>query len=149
MKTRRHEDCPFLPLGRGHPERPEAETIVVFRNLMIIVRELIALFVIVYLVGVGVVLSPVIQAEWKSSSVSSLAARIDRLSPTHWRGRRDLPWLTAFDGGADFGFGRKEQRDKVSCESSPQVQKMTIDRFNVLSRWFVLGPRPFSREGAL
>jgi len=37
--------------------------------------------VIVYLVGVGVVLSPVIQPEWKSSSASNLAASIGQALP--------------------------------------------------------------------
>jgi len=45
------------------------------------VRALIALIVIVYLVGVGVVLSPVIQPEWKSSSASNLAASIGQALP--------------------------------------------------------------------
>ena len=44
-------------------------------------RAVIALIVIVYLVGVGVVLSPVIQAEWNSASASTLVASIGQALP--------------------------------------------------------------------
>ena len=44
-------------------------------------RAVIALIVIVYLVGVGVVLSPVIQAEWNSASGSNLAASVGQALP--------------------------------------------------------------------
>jgi hypothetical protein len=39
-------------------------------------RLLLALIVIVYLVGVGVVLSPTIQAKWNSGTASELMASI-------------------------------------------------------------------------
>jgi hypothetical protein len=39
-------------------------------------RMLIALVVIVYLVGVGVALSPTIQAKWSSASASDLASSV-------------------------------------------------------------------------
>ncbi len=44
-------------------------------------RAVIALIVIVYLVSVGVVLSPVIRAEWNSASASNLAASIAQALP--------------------------------------------------------------------
>jgi len=44
-------------------------------------RAVIALIVIVYLVGVGVVLSPVFQTEWNSGPASSLAASIGQALP--------------------------------------------------------------------
>ncbi len=44
-------------------------------------RALIALISVVYLVGIGVVLSPAIQSEWKSGSPSSLAATIGQALP--------------------------------------------------------------------
>jgi hypothetical protein len=44
-------------------------------------RAVIALIVIVYLVGVGVVLSPIFQAEWNSGSASNLAASIGQALP--------------------------------------------------------------------
>ena len=44
-------------------------------------RAVMALIVIVYLVGVGVVLSPVIQAEWSSGPASNLAASIGQALP--------------------------------------------------------------------
>ena len=70
-------------------------------------RALIALIVIVYLVGVGVVLSPVIQAEWKSASASNLAASVRQAPPNA------LAWpagiyhgmteqVGPFDGAADL-----------------------------------------------
>ncbi len=44
-------------------------------------RAVMALIVIVYLVGVGVVLSPVFQAEWNSASASNLAASVGQALP--------------------------------------------------------------------
>jgi hypothetical protein len=44
-------------------------------------RALIALIVVIYLVGVGVVLSPVIQAQWNSASASTLAGSIGQALP--------------------------------------------------------------------
>ncbi len=44
-------------------------------------RGLIALIAIVYLVGVGVVLSPTVQAEWNSGTASNLFASIGRALP--------------------------------------------------------------------
>ncbi len=44
-------------------------------------RALSALISVVYLVGVGVVLSPAIQSEWKSGSPSSLASTICQALP--------------------------------------------------------------------
>jgi hypothetical protein len=48
---------------------------------LIVMRAMIALIVIVYLVGVGVVLSPVFQSEWNSGSASNLAASIGEALP--------------------------------------------------------------------
>jgi hypothetical protein len=48
---------------------------------LIIMRALIALIAIVYLVGVGVVLSPTIQAEWNSGTASNLFASIGKALP--------------------------------------------------------------------
>ena len=39
-------------------------------------RALIALVVVVYLIGIGVVLSPTIQANWRSASTSDLASSV-------------------------------------------------------------------------
>ena len=44
-------------------------------------RAVIALIVIVYLVGVCVVLSPVIRAEWNSGSASNLATSVGQALP--------------------------------------------------------------------
>ena len=44
-------------------------------------RAMIALIVIIYLVGVGVVLSPTFQAEWNRGTASNLAARIGQALP--------------------------------------------------------------------
>ena len=44
-------------------------------------RALIALIAIVYLVGVGVVLSPTVGAEWNSGTASNLAASIGQALP--------------------------------------------------------------------
>jgi hypothetical protein len=44
-------------------------------------RALIALIAIVYLVGVGVVLSPTVQAEWSSGTASNLAASVGQALP--------------------------------------------------------------------
>ena len=44
-------------------------------------RGVISLIVIVYLVGVGVVLSPTVQAEWNSGTASNLAASIGQALP--------------------------------------------------------------------
>jgi len=44
-------------------------------------RALIAFIAIVYLVGVGVVLSPTVQAEWNSGTPSNLAASIGQALP--------------------------------------------------------------------
>ena len=44
-------------------------------------RAVITLIVIVYLVGVGVVLSPVIRAEWNRASASNLAASVGQALP--------------------------------------------------------------------
>ncbi len=45
-------------------------------------RAVIALIVIVYLVGVGVVLSPVFQTEWNNGSASNLAAGVGQALPS-------------------------------------------------------------------
>lgn len=47
-----------------------------------IIRMLIALIPIVYLVGVGVVLSPTIQSGWNSDTASSLFASIGQALPS-------------------------------------------------------------------
>ena len=44
-------------------------------------RAVISLIVIVYLVGVAVVLSPTVQAEWNSGTASNLAASIGQALP--------------------------------------------------------------------
>jgi hypothetical protein len=44
-------------------------------------RAAVALIVIMYLVGVGVVLSPTIQAKWNGASASILAASIGQALP--------------------------------------------------------------------
>jgi hypothetical protein len=44
-------------------------------------QTIIALIVIVYLVGVGVVLSPVIQSEWNSEPASALAQSLAQALP--------------------------------------------------------------------
>jgi hypothetical protein len=44
-------------------------------------RAIIALIVIVYLVGVGVVLAPTIQAKWNGASASDLATSIAQALP--------------------------------------------------------------------
>ena len=61
-------------------------------------RALIALIVIVYLVGVGVVLSPTIQAKWNSGSASDLATSVGQALPNAvaWPAR-------AFHSIADHG----------------------------------------------
>ena len=76
-------------------------------------RAIIALIVIVYLVGVGVVLAPTIQAKWNGASASDLATSVGQALPTRSRGRQGLPqhdWprLTAFDGAADGNPGRTD-----------------------------------------
>lgn len=48
---------------------------------MIVMRTLIGLIVIVYLVGVGVELSPTFQAKWTSASASDLAASVGQALP--------------------------------------------------------------------
>ena len=48
---------------------------------VIIMRALIALIGVVYLVGVGVVLSPTVGAEWNSGTASNLAASIGQALP--------------------------------------------------------------------
>jgi hypothetical protein len=44
-------------------------------------RVLIALIVIIYLVGVGVALSPVIQAKWNGATASDLTASVAQALP--------------------------------------------------------------------
>jgi hypothetical protein len=44
-------------------------------------RVIIALIVIVYLIGVGVVLAPTIQAKWNSAPASELAASVGEALP--------------------------------------------------------------------
>ena len=44
-------------------------------------RVLIALIVIIYLVGVGVALSPTIQAKWGGASASDLATSVTQALP--------------------------------------------------------------------
>jgi hypothetical protein len=44
-------------------------------------RAIIALIVIVYLVGVGVVLAPTIQAKWSSAPASELATSVGQALP--------------------------------------------------------------------
>jgi len=51
-----------------------------------IVRALIAMIVILYLVGVGVALSPTIRAKWNSAPASDLATSVSE----------DLPYALAW-----------------------------------------------------
>jgi hypothetical protein len=44
-------------------------------------RVIIALIVILYLVGVGVVLAPTLQAKWNSGTASELAASVGQALP--------------------------------------------------------------------
>ena len=44
-------------------------------------RALIALIVILYLVGVGIALSPTIQTKWASATASELAASVSQELP--------------------------------------------------------------------
>ncbi len=44
-------------------------------------RLVLALIIIVYLVGVGVVLSPVVESAWNSETVSAFAGSIGRALP--------------------------------------------------------------------
>jgi hypothetical protein len=44
-------------------------------------RAIIALIVIVYLVGVGVVLAPTIQGKWSSASAADLASSVGEALP--------------------------------------------------------------------
>jgi hypothetical protein len=44
-------------------------------------RAILALVVIVYLVGVGVVLAPTVQAKWNSAPASELAASVGQALP--------------------------------------------------------------------
>jgi hypothetical protein len=44
-------------------------------------RMLIALIVIIYLVGIGVALSPTIQTKWKGASASDLATSVGGALP--------------------------------------------------------------------
>jgi hypothetical protein len=61
-------------------------------------RALIALIVIVYLVGVGVVLSPTIQAEWNSGTTSNLFSSIGQALPNA------LAWpVRIYHGMTDHG----------------------------------------------
>jgi len=48
---------------------------------MIIMRTLIGLILVIYLVGVGVELSPTIQAKWTSASASDLATSVGQALP--------------------------------------------------------------------
>jgi hypothetical protein len=64
-------------------------------------RALIALAVIIYLVGVGVALSPTIQAKWNSASASDLAThRAGSTQRGHMAGKgpsqHGRPWLMTF-----------------------------------------------------
>src|SRR5271165_5166408 len=70
-----------------------------------IVRALIAMIVILYLVGVGVALSPTIRAKWNSVPASDLATSVSEDLPYarvagEGLPQHNRPWLTALDGGA-------------------------------------------------
>ena len=77
-------------------------------------RALIALIVIIYLVGVGVALSPTIQAKWNGASASELRHKRRAGSPQCSRvageglPQHNRPWLIAFDRPADVGCYRKD-----------------------------------------
>jgi len=83
-------------------------------------RALIALIVIVYLVGVGVALSPTIQAKWNSASASDLATSVGQALPNAvaWPARAFHSiadrWLMTSVVLADVSFCRKG-----STRSSP------------------------------
>src|SRR5271166_165826 len=135
METRRHEDCAFLPHGRGHPERPEAETIIVFRNLSETGAD--------HRARTDCFDRDCLSCRRWRRAVARNSARVEELfgvkprrkhrtgsaQRTRVAGRdlpqHDRPWLTAFDGGADFGFGRKEQRDKGGPR--PFTRRRTFD----------------------
>lgn len=44
-------------------------------------RGIVSLLIIVYLIGVGVELAPVVQGQWNSSSASDLAGNVARALP--------------------------------------------------------------------
>ena len=44
-------------------------------------RTIVALIVIIYIMGVGVVLSPTLQAKWSGSSASNLATSVAEALP--------------------------------------------------------------------
>ena len=54
-------------------------------------RALISLIVIIYLVGVGVALSPTIQAKWNSASASDLATSVGQALPNAIAAGESLP----------------------------------------------------------
>jgi hypothetical protein len=61
-------------------------------------RLVIALIVIIYIVGVGVVLSPTIQAKWNGASASDFATSVAQALPNA------LAWpVRAFHSIADRG----------------------------------------------
>ncbi len=61
-------------------------------------RVLLALIVIIYFVGVGVVLSPTIQAKWNSATASDLATSVGQALPNA------LVWPTKiYHGMTDHG----------------------------------------------
>ena len=74
-------------------------------------RAVIALIVIIYLVGVGVVLSPTIQAKWNGASASNLAASIGQALPNAlaWHGDD----ATTFSELARCGFHLIDMRGET------------------------------------
>lgn len=60
-------------------------------------RALVALIVVLYLVGVGVALAPVIQAQWNNAPASQLAASVVR----------DLPNAVAWPARAFHDVARR------------------------------------------
>jgi hypothetical protein len=61
-------------------------------------RTLVALLVIVYLVGVGVVLAPTVKAKWNTASTSQFVASVATEMP------RALTWpATVYRGTTEHG----------------------------------------------
>ena len=77
-------------------------------------RAIIALIVIIYIVGIGVALSPTIEAKWSGGTASDFATGVAQALPgaVAWPGlpQHRRPWLTAVDGLADVGFRQSARR---------------------------------------
>jgi hypothetical protein len=69
-------------------------------------RSVIALIVIIYLIGVGVALSPTIQAKWSSASAADLTASV----------AQELPSAFAWPARAYHGITATEGSDAKPVE---------------------------------